>query len=337
MSKLADIFNNPAFSTAEMTEAINVIPAQYGDINQLGIFKEKGVTTTSVLIERKNNVLNVLSSVERESPGTPNTSGKRDVVSVPIPSFILDDSIKASDVQNIRKFGTADELEAIQDVVNNKLAEMKAKHEITLEYMRAGALQGIIKDGEGNVLANLFETFGVTQNTQDFKTSSASTNIGTLLHNVKRTIQKNLKGEVMNGVLCLCSGSFFDAITTHASVKEAYNAYQGASPLREDMRYDFEFQGIKFREYEGFASNSKGQTLRFIPENQAIFIPMGTLNTFETVFAPADYIEAANTVGQPYYAKQDIQKFERGIDVQTQSHPLPICKRPELLIKATLS
>lgn len=337
MSRLADLFKNPAFSTAEMTAAINIIPTQYGDINQLGIFKEKGITTTSVMIERKNNVLNILSSVERESPGTPNLSGKRDIVSLSVPSFILNDSIKASDVQDIRKFGTSDELESVQDIVNEKLANMKAKHEITLEYMRAGALQGIIKDGDGNVLVNLFEAFGVTQNTQDFKTSATSTDIGKLLHNVKRTIQKNLKGEVMNGVLCLCSGKFFDNVTTHASVKEAYAAYQGATPLRDDMRYDFEFQGIKFREYEGFASNAKNEALRFIPDGEAIFIPMGTLNTFETVFAPGDYIEAANTIGLPYYAKQDIQKFERGIDVQTQSHPLPICKRPELLIKATLS
>lgn len=337
MSRLADLFNNPAFSTAEMTAAINIIPTQYGDINQLGIFKEKGITTTSVMIERKNNILNVLSSVERESPGTPNLSGKRDIISISVPSFILNDTIKATDVQNVRKFGTSDDMEAVQDVVNEKLASMKAKHEITLEYMRAGALQGVIKDGDGNILVNLFDAFDVTQNTQAFKTSDKTTEIGKLLHNVKRTIQKNLKGEVMNGVLCLCSGSFFDAITTHDSVKEAYAAYQGASPLRDDMRYDFDFQGIKFREYEGFASNAKGQTLRFIPENEAVFIPMGTLNTFETVFAPGDYIEAANTIGQPYYAKQDIQKFERGVDVQTQSHPLPICKRPELLIKATLS
>lgn len=337
MSRLANLFNNPAFSTAEMTAAINIIPAQYGDINQLGIFKEKGIATDSVLIERKNNILNVLSSVERESPGTPNISEKRDIVSISIPSFILNDSIKATDVLNIRKFGTTDELEAVQDVVNDKLAYMKAKHEITLEYMRAGALQGVIKDGKGNVLVNLFDTFGVKQNTQVFKTSDAATDIGTLLHNVKRTIQKNLKGEVMNGVLCLCSGKFFDALTTHQSVKEAYAAYQGATPLREDMRYDFEFQGIKFREYEGYATDANNKELRFIPDGEAVFIPMGTLNTFETVFAPADYIEAVNTIGQPYYAKQDPQKFDRGIDVQTQSHPLPICKRPELLIKATLS
>ena len=57
---LADIFNNnPAFSTSEMTDAINIIPTQYGTINKLGIFKDKGVKTTSVMVERKNGVLSV--------------------------------------------------------------------------------------------------------------------------------------------------------------------------------------------------------------------------------------------------------------------------------------
>ena len=338
MSKnLADIFNNnPAFSTSAMTDAINVIPTQYGAVNELGIFKDKGVDTTSVIVERKNGVLNVLSATERGAPGNVNTSGKRDIVSLPIPSFVLNDSILASEVQNIRKFGSADEMEAIQDKVIEKLAEMKAKHEITLEYMRCCALQGVVKDGSGSTLVDLFDTFGITQHTQSFNTSSASTKIDQKLRDVKRYLEKNLKGEVMTGILCLCSGNFFEAIVQHASMKDAYHAYQGATPYREDLRYNFVFNGIRFIEYEGTASNAAGSTLRFIPDNEAVFLPIGTRNVFETVYAPADYIEAVNTIGQPYYAKQKVQDFDRGIDVQTQSNPLPICKRPELLVKGTL-
>ncbi len=337
MTKIADIFNNPAFGTAEMTEAINVIPTQYGLLNELGLFKEKGITTTSVQVEKKNGVLNVLSAVEADAPGTVNTSGKRELVSLSVPNFILNDMIKASDVQNIRKFGSSDELEAVQDVVNDKLAEMKAKHEITLEYLRAGALQGIIKDGEGNTLVNLFNTFGVTQKTQNFATGTASTNIPKILRDVKRYIEKNLKGETMSGVLCLCSGEWFEALIAHSSIKDAYNAYQGSTPYRDDLRYTFEFNGIRFVEYEGTVSNASGTALRFIPENEAIFLPLGTRNVFETVYAPADYVEAVNTVGLPYYAKQELAEMGRGVKMQTQSHPLPICKRPDLLVKATKS
>lgn len=336
MTKIADIFNNPAFGTAEMTEAINVIPTQYGLLNELGLFKEKGIKTTSVQVEKKNGVLNVLSAVEAGAPGTVNTSGKRELVSLSVPHFILDDKIEASDVQNVRKFGSTDELEAVQDVVNDKLAEMKAKHEITLEYLRAGALQGTIKDGEGNTLVNLFDTFGVDQKTQSFSMASESTNIPKILRDVKRYIEKNLKGETMSGVLCLCSGEWFEALIAHKTIKDAYNSYQGSTPYRNDLRYTFEFNSIRFVEYEGSVSNAAGKTLRFIPENEAIFLPLGTRNVFETVYAPADYVEAVNTVGLPYYAKQELADMGRGVKVQTQSHPLPICKRPDLLVKATI-
>ena len=336
MTRIADIFNNPAFGTAEMTEAINVIPTQYGLLNELDLFKEKGITTTSVQVEKRNGVLNVLSSVEAGAPGNVNTSGKREMVALSVPHFVLNDKIEAADVQNIRKFGSADEMEAVQDVVNDKLAEMKAKHEITLEYLRATALQGLIKDGEGNTIVDLFDKFGTTQKSFQFKTSTATTNVPTTLRNVKRYIEQNLKGETSNGILCLCSGEFFEALVNHDTIKDAYNAFQGKTPYRDDLRYSFEFNGIRFIEYEGSASNAKGSVLRFIPDKEAVFLPLGTRNVFETVFAPADYVEAVNTVGVPYYAKQELADMGRGVNVQTQSHPLPIVKRPELVVKATL-
>lgn len=332
-----DIFNGSAFSTQEMTRAINIIPAQYGLINQLGIFKEKGISTTSVSVERKNGSLNILTATERGGTGTANNTGKRDLVSVNIPNFTHYDTIKAEDVQNVRKFDTENELESVQDVVNERLAELKAKHEITLEYMRATALQGHIKDGSGKELCDLFGLFGITQKTQQFKTSAAGTNVPTLLRDVKRYIKKNLKGETMTNVLCLCSGEFFEALVNHDSVKDAYANFQGKTPYREDLREDFVFNGIHFIEYDGYATNAAGKELSFIPDKEAIFLPQGTMNVFETVFAPADYIEAVNSKGLPYYAKQEVARFGKGVDIETQSNPLPIVKRPDLLVKAVLA
>lgn len=53
--------------------------------------------------------------------------------------------------------------------------------------------------------------------------------------------------------------------------------------------------------------------------------------------APADFNETVNTLGQPLYAKQDSRKFERGTDLHTQSNPLPMCHRPGVLVKLTMS
>ena len=50
--------------------------------------------------------------------------------------------------------------------------------------------------------------------------------------------------------------------------------------------------------------------------------------------APADFVEAANTIGLPRYAKQAVdQQFARWVMLHVQSNPLPICTRPRVLIK----
>jgi len=51
------------------------------------------------------------------------------------------------------------------------------------------------------------------------------------------------------------------------------------------------------------------------------------------VNAPADFNETVNTPGLPLYAKLAPRKFERGWDIHTQSNPLPLCRRPEVLVK----
>ena len=117
---------------------------------------------------------------------------------------------------------------------------------------------------------------------------------------------------------------------------EAYKDWQTGLALRSDMRTGFTFAGIPFEEYFGEAS--VGTTTRsFIAEGESHACPDATVDTFSTYFAPADFNETVNTLGQPLYAKQEPRKFDRGTDLHTQSNPLPMCHRPALLVKVTMS
>ena len=58
-------------------------------------------------------------------------------------------------------------------------------------------------------------------------------------------------------------------------------------------------------------------------------------NTFETYDAPADYLDTANTPGQPIYAKQVMDPKGKHVDILIESNPLPLCKRPGVLVKGT--
>ena len=68
--------------------------------------------------------------------------------------------------------------------------------------------------------------------------------------------------------------------------------------------------------------------------SKAYFFPVGVPGLFRQSNAPADFVETANTIGLPRYAKQAVdQQFARWVMLHVQSNPLPICARPRVLIK----
>ncbi len=214
---------------------------------------------------------------------------------------------------------------------------MRNKHAITLEHLRIGALKGTILDADGSELVNLYDEFEITAKTINFALGTESTNVKKKCLEVKRHIEKSLRGEVMRTIHALVSPEFFDALTGHASVKEAFERWQEGRALRDDMRDGFTFGGITFEEYNAEAGDVDGNVRRFIAEGEGHAFPMGTLNTFRTYFAPADFNETVNTLGREIYAKQESRKFERGTDLHTQSNPLPLCLRPAVLVKIKAS
>lgn len=328
-------FTNPAFSMASLTAAINLLPNRYGRLEQLGLFVPRPVIHRHVIVEEMHGVLNLLPTQPPGSPGTVGTQGKRKVRSFIVPHIPHDDVVLPEEVQGIRAFGAENQTEAISGVMARKLDTMRNKHAITLEHLRMGALKGQILDADGSVIYDLFAEFNVTQVTVNFLLGTATTKVKTKCNEVLRSVEKNLMGEVATGVRVLCSPTFFDALTSHDNVEKAFAFYQQGAALVDDTRNGFRFGGLTFEEYVGFATDAAGVVRKFIPDGEALAFPEGTMDTFGTYFAPADFNETVNTLGQPLYAKQEPRKFDRGTDLHTQSNPLPMCHRPGVLVKLT--
>jgi len=328
-------FDNPSFSMVSLTSAINIIPNRYGRLQQLGLFTPKPVTMRTIIVEEMQGVLNLLPTKAPGSPGTVGTTGKRRVRSFIVPHIPHDDVVLPDEVQGIRAFGSESQFESIAGVMARKLETMRNKHAITLEHLRMGALKGQILDADGSVIYDLWTEFGVTQNVVNFMLNTATTKVKVKCNEVRRIIEKNLMGEVATGVRVLCSPQFFDALTSHDNVEKAFAYYQQGAALIEDGRSGFRFGGIVFEEYVGFATDAVGNVRKFIPDGEAIAFPEGTMDTFATYFAPADFNETVNTPGLEIYAKQAPRKFDRGTDLHTQSNPLPMCHRPGVLVRLT--
>lgn len=329
-------FDNPAFSMASLTAAINIVPNRYGRLEQLNLFPAKPVRTRQILVEERNGVLNLLPTMPPGSPGTVGTRGKRQLRSFVIPHIPHDDVVLPEEVQGLRAFGSETEMEALAGVMARHLETMRNKHAITLEHLRMGALKGVILDADGSELYDLFDEFEITPKTIAFELGTATTNVKAKCIDLLRHIEDNLKGEYMTGVHVLCSPEFFTALTGHAKIEKVYENWQQGLVLINDVRSGFTFGGITFEEYRGQASDTNGTVRRFIAAGEAHAFPLGTIDTFGTYFSPADFNETVNTLGQALYAKQEPRKFERGTDLHTQSNPLPMCHRPGLLVKLTV-
>lgn len=349
---LLDVFNSDAYSVISLTTAILKLPYMPTRLGRLNLFTEKSVATTTVMVEEQEGKLALLQTARRGDRSRSSTwsRDRRHSRTFAIPHVPQDDALLADSLQGIRAFGRETDTEVFATVMNDKLAALRQNHEVTFEWHRIGALKGLILDADGSTLYDLFSEFGVTQQEVEFD----FTNNGTWAQpapvqdmkmkslEVIRLMQSQLGATTLTGVRAICGDTFFDEFIKHPTVKTAWERQQdaitGMASMGQFLRnqqtgYDtvrdtgFEFGGIVWENYRGSVGS-----VDFIDTNQAHFYPTGVPGLFEAYKAPADYVETVNTMGKLVYAKQERMKFDKGVEIESQSNVLWICTRPGALI-----
>ncbi len=330
-------FDTGGYDLATMTQAVNLIPNNYGRVRDLGLFTPDPVRTRTIIVEELNGLLTLLKSQPVGAPPPRAKHAKGKLRSFIVPHIPYEDRILPDDIQGVRQGGTGYEAEVLQNVMTSRLTQMRASHAITEEHLMCGAVKGSILDADGSVLYNLFTEFGITQQVVTFSLATGTTKVSDKCRQVVRHLEDNLHGDVMTGVHCLCGEGFFDALIGHDNVEKFFLNHAKAIELAgggQDPRKGFSFNGITFEEYRGKATDpTTGSARAFIDADDAHFFPIGTQNSFKIHYAPANFMETVNTFGQPVYAKQTMDPKGRWIDINTESNPLPLCRRPALLVK----
>lgn len=331
---MLDVFNQDAFNVVEMTKAINKQPFSPGRIGRMGLFEEDGVTSDMVAIEELDGKLSLVPTKERGDAPTQVSTDKRKVRPIKVPHLPVEDQIQASEVSGVREFGSNDQLQGVQRVVNRKLGKMARSLDATLEWHRIGAIKGKVLDANGGVLVDLFKEFNVAQRAEvgfDLKNNNpASGAVRKLINDVIRTIEDDLGAETYESIHCFCGSDFFDDLVAHKETKAAYERWNDGEFLRQrTARRAFFYAGVMFEEYRGKVGNTD-----FVESTKAHFFPVGVPDLFTTSFAPANFMETVNTVGLPRYSKQHVdEKYQRWVDVYSETNPLNLCTRPRVLIQ----
>jgi Phage major capsid protein E len=364
---MLDIFStNPAFSVTSLTMALNRQPFLPGRIGALGLYTEKRLATISTTIEVQSGRLAFVPSAPRGAPPALNVEDRRQLIPFLIPHFPLSDAVLADSVQGVRSFGTEDQLEAVQSVINERLASMGRKHDVTLEYLRLGGVKGRIitrsnrDTGFPEVQIDLRNAFGLGAKPltipavpgvspaipydinwrigfdagvyDDLILATMNGKLTQLTLDLARLISDNLGAGSFTGIHGVAGRNFFDAVAKHPEVRSTYLNHSAADRLRDPLwRSTIQFRELTIEEYRGQVGSVK-----FVEDDLCYFFPVGVPDLFVEAYAPADYIETVNTLALPRYAKQELMQFDRGINLETQQNVLPLCTQPDVLITARL-
>jgi hypothetical protein len=344
---ILDVFNEDPFSVVNLTDGINLLKFVPSRLGGMGLFTPSGVTTTSIAVEQKANILILVPPTPRGGPGTTVDKAKRSLLDIRVPHFEINDAVMAEEVQGVRAFvpGMVGDtsLAAVVETVEEKVYERGAEHtqsmEATSEYSRIGAVKGVVTYADGSTL-NLFNTFGVQQLTEiNFDLDNANPADGILRKKcagVTRSIGDELGAVPWTGAWAFCGDNFFDDLLAHKEVRTSFLNWDEARILREGYIGPnkpswgiFEFGGIVWENYRGKVG-SQG----FVDPDKAHIFPMGAPGLFRTYWAPADWRSTVNTLGRRLYAQIYPMENDKGVNYDVQMNELNICTRPRTLLQA---
>lgn len=328
------------FIIEDFTQEINKIPRPWSLVDSMDLFTVNNVSTDTITVDVVQEKTDTFGDQRRGSDRT--KVGPETVIAKPlvIPFFPLDGAVTPSDLQNLRKAGTANDAETLSSAQLKIMERIRRYHGALKEKALVEAILGTTYAPNGTIGAqSYFSVFETSQVTVDFAFSSGATDVLAVAESAWGSIIDNAQdGGQAYEIVALCSPGWFASFIAHPKVAGAYEAYaSNPNPNRvrvggKSIFRQFEHGNVLYIEYRG-AFNG----VPLIPANEAYFIPMGIADMFNIYYGPSDTLAAVNQPGVELYMQTVESPNGRRLDVESETALLAVNSRPELVIKATKS
>jgi len=340
------------YSSLDLTQEVNRLPNEFGLLNALGVAPIETKASRFVRVDYRNGQIYVLGAEEPGSPGNVGGADSEGGVILQIPHFPHLEKIAVGDLDGLLQVmnGVVD-ARSLDRETFRKLDLIRKNHSITLEYIRLGMLNGLIKDGKGRELYDLYALFGIVKKEVDFVLGTGGTNVREKCEEVVDHIQTKLLGETTTGVDAIVDSKFFGKLIAHANVEKfwinAQNSSEHRSLSRENVGGNwgrvFEFGGVMFREYKGSlplrASNGTISTAKNVADNSGTAYPTGTQSMMRTFEAPVYHMDMVNEEpdADTIYVSVEELKHGQGVEMLSQTNRIAINKQPECVVQIKTS
>lgn len=325
---------NGDFQIVDLSGTLELVPRVDSLVTNMNLFTTHMGVTTVAQVERVKEVEFAIQAKQRGGERQFVDAETADLKNFNVPFFPLDRTITPADVQNFRKYFTAEAPRTVQDVVTRCVARIRRDHAQLREVALINAIMGkSYAPGDSNCQYNYFTVFGVEQVVANIAFTDAAVDPMAVLEEKGRASIIDNAGDNAGSyeLVVLASRKWFSALIAHPMIRTAYQYYaSNQEPLRRrlggnNINRVFEHGGVTFIE----------DISGIIPAGEAYMMPRGISEMFQLHYAPADTVVDANTPAQELYIWYKYSSFFRTEKIETETSFLAINTRPELVIKLT--
>lgn len=322
------------FTIVDYSRHIELVPRVNKLVSSMGLFSKVYGVSDIAECERVQEIVELFEA--RARGGERNYVGSENAVlrHFKIPFFPLDRGITAGDIQNFREYGEANAPKSLAGEVARVMRRIRNSHAQLLEKIQMEAIQGRSYTGGGvGTVYDYYTEWGLTQKTADVDFTVATTDPRQVIEaEARKHIQDQAQDQAGEyTIVALVGSDWFDGLTNHLLVKDAYSFYNSdQEPLRRRLGDNsinriFKTKGVTYIE----------DISGYIADGEAYIFPMGIEDMFELHFAPADTAQAANTTAQEIYLMYKESEYFREQKVESETSVIGVNKRPELVVKST--
>lgn len=327
------------FEIVDYTQELALVPLAPTLLNDVGLFDEQMLSTHTVTFEETSNSIGLIGDTFRGSKPQANFDDSRKIRSYPLAHFAVTDAILPQDIQGVRAYGNQNVAETEAAVMLRKMMKIRKSFDQTLERARFSTLTtGNIYAPNGTIAGNFFSDFGVTQTSVNFAFDTATTDVASKFETVIAAMQDNADtADVVSGVICYASPEFFTSLIGHAKIQTAYQYFvategqmiqRNRAGANNGLYREFTYMGVRVVEVR----QSIGGT-RLIPANEAVFLPVGTTDSFVSYFGPCSKLDFVNTSAERTYMFSYRDPKGEKIEIDASSDFINVLRRPALVIK----
>ena len=236
--------------------------------------------------------------------------------------------------------------ETLANLMAKRLMILRRKFSMTMELMKLSALKGMIIDGAGAVIYNLFDAFEITKKIVFFDLSNTAADINGSCDQLYALITQDLTDETMTTVEARVASDFFNKLITHPKVEKFWLQTEQAQALinaarGQDGQYrprTFTIYNVTFIEYQAVMPMwGGGGSVKMIAPGKGHAYPAGTQDSHVTYVSPPEDIAAldgsAADITDLIHITTELMKHNKGVEMLGQSNALAMWRRPNVLVE----